>query len=105
MAELGEPSVSPSASCFAPKGNPGLPRRTSDDAHGHRDKLGISPYPDNLCVGRLVGKAEIEKTPAAKEAVKKEWDRLRSKYVWDEEHPREWDDVPSEARRGGILYT
>ena len=33
--------------------------------------------------------------------MKKEWDRLRSKYVWDEDHPREWDDVRSEARRGG----
>ena len=51
-------------------------------------------------MARLVGKAEIKNTPAAKEATKKEWDRLRSKYVWDEDHPREWDDVRVEARRG-----
>ena len=31
----------------------------------------------------------------------KEWDRLRSKYVLDEDYPREWDDVRAEARRGG----
>ena len=101
VAELSEPGVSPSVSCSSPQKRSGLPRRTSDDAYGHRDKLGTSPYPDNLCVARLVGKAEIEKTPAAMEAVKKEWDRLRSKYVWDEDHPREWDDVRVEARRGG----
>ena len=61
VAELGEPGVSPSASCSSPQKGPGLPRRTSDDICGHRDKLGTSPYPDNLCVARLVGKAEIEK--------------------------------------------
>ena len=70
VAELGEPGVSPSASCSSSKENSGLPRRTSDDAHSHRYKLGISPYPDNLCVARPVGKAEIEKTPAAKVALK-----------------------------------
>ena len=57
VAELGESGVSPSASCSTSKGSPGLPCRASDDAHGHRDKLGISPYPDNLCVARPVGKA------------------------------------------------
>ena len=102
MAELGEPGVSPVFSCSSSTGkNPCLPRRTSGDPPGHRDKLGTSPYPDNLCVARPVGKADIEKTPAAKEAMKKEWDRLRSRYVWDEDHPREWDDVRVEARRGG----
>ena len=105
VAELGEPGVSPSASCHSPQQVPGLLRRTSDDAYGHRDKLGTSLYPDNLCVARPVGKAEIEKTPAAKAATKKEWDRLRSKYVWDEDHPREWDDVRAEARRGGVYST
>ena len=109
MAELGEPGVSPVCSCSSSAGkNPCLPRRTSGDPPGHRDKLGTSPYPDNLCVARPVGKADIEKTPAAKEAMKKEWDRLRSRYVWDEDHPREWDDVRVEARRGGgggIQYT
>jgi hypothetical protein len=67
----------------------------------HRDKLGLPPCPDNLCVARPVGKAEIDRTPAAKASMKKEWDRLRSKMVWDEQHPREWDEVRSEAKRGG----
>ncbi|MFM7978150.1 MAG: reverse transcriptase domain-containing protein, partial [Candidatus Fonsibacter sp.] len=57
--------------------------------------------PDNLCVARPVGKHEIERTPVAKLAMKKEWDRLRSKHVWDEDHPRDWDEVRSDARRGG----
>ena len=104
VAELGQPGVSLLASCSTPKGSPRLPRRMSDDVHGHRDKLGTPPYPDKLCVARPVGKAEIERTPAAKEAMKKEWDRLRLKYVWDEAHPREWDDVRLEARRGGGVY-
>ena len=31
----------------------------------------------------------------------KEWDRLRRKHVWDEDHPREWEDVRREAVRDG----
>ena len=48
VAELGEPGVSPSVSCSSPQQGPSLRRRASDDAHGHRDKLGTSPYPDNV---------------------------------------------------------
>ena len=36
--------------------------------------------------------------------MKKEWDRLRSTYVWDEDHPREWDEVRAEAGRGGYTF-
>ncbi|MFM7988849.1 MAG: hypothetical protein ACKPKO_57000, partial [Candidatus Fonsibacter sp.] len=54
---------------------------------------------------RPVGEYEIERTPAAKLAMQKEWDCLRSKQVWDEDHPREWDEVRSDARRGGGGYT
>ena len=82
---------------------PWLPIDTADDPVAHREKIGQSLYLDNLCVARLVGETEIEKTPAAKEAMRKAWNRLRSKYVWDEAHPREWDDVRAEARRGGVL--
>ena len=74
-----------------------LPIDTYDDPIAHREQIGLSLYPDNLCVARPVGKAAIDKTPAAKEAMRKEWDRLRSKYVWDEDHPREWDGVRAEA--------
>ena len=80
---------------------PRLPIDASDEPIGHREKIGLSICLDNLCVARLVGKAEIEQTPAAKEAMRKEWDRWRSQYVWDEDHPRDWDDVRAEARPGG----
>ena len=63
----------------------------------------MSACPDNLFVARPVGKAEIERTLAAKEAVRKAWIRLRSKYVWDEDNPREWDEVRAEARKVGCI--
>ncbi|MFM7984554.1 MAG: hypothetical protein ACKPKO_35030, partial [Candidatus Fonsibacter sp.] len=56
---------------------------------------------DNLCVARPVGNNEIERTLAAKLAMQKEWGRLRCKNIWDENHPRDWDEVRSDARRGG----
>ena len=31
-----------------------------------------------------------------------EWDRLRSKVVWDESIVREWSDVAKEAQDAGI---
>ncbi|MFM7988774.1 MAG: hypothetical protein ACKPKO_56615, partial [Candidatus Fonsibacter sp.] len=66
---------------------------SSESSQQHRDFLGFRLCPDNLCVARPVGKHEIERTPAAKMAMKKEWGRLRSKHVWDEDHPRDWDEV------------
>eukprot|EP00969_Alexandrium_andersonii_P182502 8063728-Alexandrium_andersonii.AAC.1 len=53
----------------------------------HRQKLAPRSFPFNACVARPVGKAEMARTPAAQVAAKKEWDRLRDKYVWDEAHP------------------
>ena len=53
----------------------------------------------------LVGKAEIDRTPAAKASVQKEWDRLRCKLVWDEQNPRELDDVQSKAKCGGGVHS
>ncbi|MFM7980148.1 MAG: hypothetical protein ACKPKO_12610, partial [Candidatus Fonsibacter sp.] len=78
-----------------------MPRAVNPHNGGHRDMISIKRCPDNICVARPVGKSEIERTPAAKQAMQKEWDRLRSKNVWDEDNPRDWDDVRSEARRGG----
>ena len=68
VAELVSPACHHQCPVLRHKKGPCLPRRTSDNAHGHHDKLGTSPYPDNL---------------------------------WDEDQPREWDDVRVEARRGG----
>ena len=53
------------------------------------------------CVARPVGKREIEAEPKAQEAVRKEWDRLWKKEVWDASTVREWTDVAAEARRDG----
>ena len=33
--------------------------------------------------------------------MKKEWDKLRDKQVWDEAHVREWRDVADEAKANG----
>ena len=94
VKEVGQPGGHHSSSCTSPTESvPRLPCEPLDGRLGHRDKIGTPLYPDNLCVARLAGKAEIERTPAAKEAMNKEWDRLRSKYVWDDDNPREWDDV------------
>ena len=60
----------------------------------HRTKIQKQPlFPFPACVARPVNKAEIAKTPLAQEAMQKEWNRLTSKEVWDENHVQEWDDV------------
>ena len=64
----------------------------------HRDKIALSPIPWEACVARPVGKQEIEKTPAAKAALQKEWDKLRKIHTWDESGVREWHKVAAEAK-------
>eukprot|EP00974_Lingulodinium_polyedra_P064652 6245330-Lingulodinium_polyedra.AAC.1 len=57
--------------------------------------------PFMACVARPVGKAELAREEKAQAARDHEWERLRSKHVWDEEDPREWDDIRAEAQRSG----
>ena len=76
-------------------------RHTSTKQHPWQ-KRATRSIPDTVYVVRPVGKAGIARTPVAKAAMKKEWDRLRSNYVWDEPTTREWDDVREEAKRAGI---
>ena len=77
VKELGQPGEHYSSSCTSStEAVPRLPCEPHDGRPGHRDKIGTLLYLDNLCVARLVGKAEIEITPAAKEAMKKEWDDI-----------------------------
>jgi hypothetical protein len=38
---------------------------------------------------------------ATHKAIQQEWDRLRARKSWGEEHPREWSDVAREAREFG----
>ena len=72
MEELGQPGEHHLSSCTSSKGlAPPLHCESFDGPPGHRDKLGTSLYPDNICVACLVGQAEIEKAPAAKEAINK----------------------------------
>ena len=40
--------------------------------------------------------------PKANAAIQQEWDRLRARGAWGEDHPREWSDVAYEARTTGV---
>ena len=55
----------------------------------------------NAVVARPVGKAEIAAEPEAREAMDKEWDRLREKKVWDESEIEDWDVHAAKARKAG----
>ena len=65
----------------------------------HRPHIVDVELPFSAAVARPVGKAEIRSTPAAQEALLKEWTKLRQAGCWDESKVREWSDVASEARR------
>ena len=56
-------------------------------------------YP--AAVARPVGKKELSESPAALQAMKKEWGRLRERKVWDESVIREWSEVAGEAQKMG----
>jgi hypothetical protein len=67
----------------------------------HREKLEPPIFP-GACVCRPVDRKEVKANPAAEKAIQQEWDRLRARKAWDEENPREWDDVAKEAREKKI---
>jgi hypothetical protein len=46
-----------------------------------------------------VDRKEVKANPAADKAIQQEWDRLRARNAWDEENPRERDDVPRRPGR------
>ena len=46
-----------------------MPLDDSPTCRMHREKMAVNLIPDNLCVACPVGKAEIERTPAAKVAM------------------------------------
>ena len=50
------------------------------------------------CACRLVVQKEVKANHAAETATQQEWDRLRPRKAWGEQHPREWDDAAREAR-------
>ena len=111
VVEAGQPAVATSAP--APGGEEEAATRQDEydnagcmpcggEREGHRRKITRRRrLPFNAAVARPVRQKEIDANPKAKAAMDKEWDRLRAQYVWDEAHPREWDDVRKEAQRGG----
>ena len=98
--------ASPAEAATDESGQPGaslaaLPCRQRRQRERHRTKVTTQRrFPFNALVARPVGKQEIANTPKAQDAMNAEWGRLRQQTVWDEDHPREWDDVRKEAQRG-----
>ena len=72
----------------------------------HREKLPIRNIPFNACVARpVVGKEKLN-NPKAKEALDKEWSRLRQIPTWDEDGVREWSEVqklPGQQHVGAVF--
>ena len=61
-----------------------------------------TPGPEvNALVTKLLSRAEMLASPEALAAIRSEADGLRSVPVWDEQRPREFKDVQSEARASG----
>ena len=52
-------------------------------------------------VARVVSQAEDKRTPAAKAAMDKEWQKLVHKFRWLEKKVREFRDVSAEAKKSG----
>ena len=53
----------------------------------------------NAVVARPVGKAEIEREQKAKDAMQKEWDRLKKIKTWGDTIVKPWSEVAREARK------
>ena len=80
---------------------PAMPCVPSTDAHRVKNSESGRRLLFNAVVERPVGRKEIGEQPKAQEAMRKEWDRLRAKKVWDESWIREWNDVAREASQKG----
>jgi len=62
----------------------GVEMPTAPQSQGHRDIVPECELPFSAMVARPVGKAEIRTSPAAQQALQKEWDKLRRAECWDE---------------------
>ena len=49
----------------------------------HRDRISSRIFPFNACVAQPISRKDVARIPAAKAAMKIEWDRLFGKKVWD----------------------
>ena len=85
---------------------PAMPCTAKNNEAPHRPKIvafnSHSWITMNACVARPVGKKELLQSKGAQASMKAEWDRLRSKVVWDENIVREWSDVAKEAQDAGV---
>ena len=63
----------------------------------HREKVHPCDIAVDALVAKLVKASEVATTPAAKAAMKKEWDRLWKARTWLAESVRGYDDVKNEA--------
>ena len=79
-------------------------------SQSHRSRIPEVSLPYTVAVSRKVKRAEVERVPAAKEAVDAEWKKLaemphpdkKGSGVWDIASVREAADVRREAQRKGI---
>ena len=80
---------------------PRMPVSIPAVAQAHRQKEPAHPLWLEACVARPVNKREVEKTPAARAALEKEWQKLYAAGCWDEKDVREWSSVASTAQKNG----
>ena len=85
---------------------PAMPCATEITDVPHRPKIvafnSHSSITMNACVARPTGKKEFSQSPGAQASMKAEWDRLRSKVVWDENNVHEWSEVAKEVQDAGV---
>ena len=85
---------------------PAMPRMARTTDNPHRPKIvafnSHSWIVKNACVARPVGRKDFLQSKGAQASMQAEWDRLRSKVVWDESIVREWPDVAKEAQDAGV---
>lgn len=82
------------------RNQPSVPSSRTRLGHRERSYRKASVFAQAF-VARNVSHKERRKVPEAHAAMKKEWDNLRSKGCWDEENPRDWDQVRKEAKASG----
>ena len=94
LANLDEGFV-PAMPCTArTNDNPHRPKIVAFNSHSWTIK--------NACVARPVGRKELLQSKGAQASMRAEWDRLRSKVVWDDNIVREWSDVAKGAQDSGV---
>ena len=72
--------------------------REETEEQRERDKLDEVTHDQLALVARVVSQAEIDRTPEAKVAMDKEWQKLVDKSCWLEKKVREYRDVAREAK-------